>query len=102
VSDESDEIQGLKLVWYTGGRERVPEAPIAQDYPYKLEVNFSPPELMTVAFVMLHGGSEELVVRGKTREALEQLVKRNSFRDHPRLRWLRISAPDGSVEEVRR
>ncbi len=41
---------------------------------------------MDVAFVMLHGGSEEIVVRAMTKEALDKFVETSGFRTHPRLR----------------
>lgn len=96
----SDEvIEGLKLIHLTGCGISQADDP---SYPYKLEVNFSPPELMQVTFVMLHGGSEELVVRGMTREAIDRFVAKNDLRRHPRLRWAIITGPEGAREEFRR
>jgi hypothetical protein len=57
---------------------------------------------MQVAFVMLCGGSEEMVVRSKTREAIDRFVAQNDLTRHPRLRWLTIEGPDGAREEIRR
>lgn len=49
---------------------------------------------MEVAFVMMHGGSEEICVRGKTRKALEEFVEVNFLKTHPRLRELNITEPE--------
>jgi hypothetical protein len=92
-------IEGLKLIRLNSARINEPDDPI---YPYKLVVNLSPPELMQVTFVMLHGGSEEMIVRAMTREAVDRFVKVNNLRRHPRLRWMTIEGPDGAKEEIRR
>lgn len=86
-----DVIPGLKLIRHNASGVNEPDDP---SYPYKLEANFRPPEFMNVAFVMLHGGSEEIVVRGKTREALEKFVEVNKLNTHPRLRELTITGPE--------
>lgn len=91
-------INDLKVIRLTGVRD-VPDDP---SYPYKLEINLSPPELMQVAFVMLHGGSEEIVVRGKTRAVIDQFVEQNDLRRHPRLRWMTVTGPGDLREEFRR
>ena len=85
-------IPGLKLIYQTGGGPRQPEDP---SMPYKLEGNFRPPEFMNVTFVLMHGGSEEIVVQGKTLEALKEFIKENNFESHPRLRSLKITGPKG-------
>lgn len=90
-------IEGLKLIRLTGSRISEPDDP---SYPYKLVVNLSPPQLMQVAFVMLYGGSEEMIVRSKTREAIDQFIERNDLRRHPRLRWMTIASPAGAVEKI--
>jgi len=66
--------------------------------PFRLEVNLQPPEFMQVAFVCLYGGSEEIVAKGASREDLDRFVNDLKLRDHPRLRWMRVTAPDGTVE----
>jgi hypothetical protein len=81
------EIEGVKLIRQTG----VVNEPDDPSYPYRLDVNLRPPEFMEFAFVMLHGGSEVICVRGMTREALEQFVELNQLRTHPRLRSLEIT-----------
>lgn len=91
------EIEGLKLIRLTG-RVNIPDD---TSYPYKLSVNCSPPEFMDVTFIMLHGGSEEIVLRGMTRAAIDEFIKRNDLRTHPRLRWLVITGPNDKREEIR-
>jgi hypothetical protein len=92
-------IEGLKIIRLNSHGIHAPDD---ESYPYKLVVNLSPPELMSVAFVMLYGGSEELILRGKTRMAIDQFIARNDLRRHPRLRWMTIEGPDGAKEELRR
>ena len=87
----SDIIPGLKLIYQTGGTN-IPDDP---SMPYKLEANFRPPEFMQVAFVFIHGGSEEIVVRSETRKALDRFIKENHLDTHPRLRRLTITGPNG-------
>lgn len=71
-------------------------------YPFKLEARLRPPEFMIVAFVFLYGGSETIVVRGKSRRALEGAITKLRLRNHPRLRELTITGPTGEVENIRR
>ena len=99
VTSASDpQIEGLKLVRLTGAVNQ----PDDLSYPYKLDVNLRPPELMEVAFIMLHGGSEEIVVRAMTRDAIDRFVEANNLRRHPRLRRMTITGPDGPPEEISR
>ena len=97
VTTASEQIEGLKLIRLNSARIDEPDDP---SYPYKLEVNLRPPELMQVAFVMLYGGSEVMVVRDKTHEAIEFFVAQNDLRCHPRLRRMTITGPDGLREEI--
>ena len=95
--EQTEQIEGLKLIRLNSARVDEPDDP---SYPYKLEVNLRPPELMQVAFVMLCGGSEEMVLRGKTRDAIDQFVELNDLRRHPRLRRMTITGPDGPPEKT--
>ena len=54
---------------------------------------------MIVAFIGLYGGSEDIVVRSMTKEALDEFIKENDLRTHPRLRRLTITGPDGFEEK---
>lgn len=98
----TDIDEDLKLIRLNSARINEPDVDYATDYPYKLYVNLSPPELMQVTFIMLHGGSEEMVVRGKSHEALDRFVALNHLGNHPRLRWMTIESPDGKKKEIRR
>ena len=96
VTTASEQIEGLKIIRLNSARINEPDDP---SYPYKLEINLRPPELMQVAFVMLHGGSELMVVRGKTRKEIDRFIELNDLRRHPRLRRMTITGPDGLREE---
>ena len=101
-SEGEDRIEGLRLVYMTGTKI---DGSLDRDdtgYPYRLEVNLSPPQLMEVAFIMLHGGSEEIIVRAKTRAALDQFTELNAFAKHPRFRWMKITGPGDLCVEFHR
>jgi hypothetical protein len=95
---EAEVDPNLKLIRHNSAGVNLPDDP---SFPYKLVVNCSPPEFMIVTFVSLHGGSEEVVVRSKTKESLDRFIKVNNFKTHPRLRRLTITGPDGLVEEFK-
>ena len=92
-----DVIPGLKLIRHNASNADLPDDP---SLPFKLEANFSPPEFMIVTFIGLFGGSEELVVRSVTKEALDQFMTGQDLRRHPRLRHLTITGPDGIIEQI--
>jgi hypothetical protein len=94
----SDAIEGIKLIYMTGNVQTADDP----TYPFKLYVNLSPPELMQIAFIMKLGGSEEIVVRGMTRDAIDAFIKANDFKSHPRFRRMVISGPDNFREEIGR
>lgn len=91
-------VEGIKLIRHNAARVNEPDDP---SFPWKLDLNFSPPEFMVMAWVGLFGGSEEITIRGMTKEALEEFVEQNKFREHPRLRWMEFTDPDGKVERWR-
>jgi hypothetical protein len=93
------DIPGLKLILHNASNVNNPDDP---SFPFKLEGSFRKPEFMEVAFILQHGPTEELVVRGMTLEAINKLIEENGFRTHPRLRKLTITGPDGLVEEILR
>jgi len=80
-------IAGIKLIRHNGGGVDLPDDP---SYPYRLDATFRPPEFIKMAFLFMHG-NEEIIVRGMTREALEQFVDENELRSHPRLISLTIN-----------
>ena len=51
-----------------------------------------------MAAILMYGGSEEIVVRGETLEALQRLATVNEWREHPRLRRLTITGLEGVIE----
>ena len=68
-------------------------------YPYKLEASFRHAGFMQVTASLMFGGSEQIVVRGMTAEALLKLATGNEWTTHPRLNRLTITGPDGAVVE---
>lgn len=70
--------------------------------PFKIEVNLRPPDFMNVTFVMLYGGSDEVLARASDRSAVDGFLDKHELRDHPRLRWIRITGPNGAIEEIGR
>ncbi len=55
-----------------------------------------------MAFIGLVGNKEEIVVRGMTRESLEQFVELNGFRNISRLTGIQITGPNGFSEKIKR
>jgi hypothetical protein len=84
----AEPIEGIKLIYHNSANINLPDDP---SFPWRLDANFRPPEFMQFAFIGIHGGSEEIAVLGKTRDALEQFVKLNDLNTHPRLRSLTIT-----------
>lgn len=75
-------IEGIKLITHnTGGINKLDDPNFGS---YLLTITLSVPEFMRVASLLLFG-QERIVVRGKTREALEEFLAANNFRKHPRL-----------------
>lgn len=71
------EIPGLKLIRHNANGVNIPDDP---SFPFKLEVLCRPPEFMAMAFIAMHGNNEELVVRSKTRAALDKFIELNDLR----------------------
>lgn len=90
----SEVIPGLKLIHRTGAVD-LPDDP---SIPWRLEVNFSPPEFMPVLFALTYGGTDLCVVRGETLEGIRRFVEINDFRTHPRFRRYAITGPGGFSE----
>lgn len=97
----STPIEGLKVIYAPTYRidERATEDPIA--YPFKLRAVFRHSEFMIVAAIGMYGGSEEFVIRAKTREAIEACITTNEWMDHPRLRSMVLTHPDGKEERLK-
>ena len=85
----------IKIIHHNAGRIDLPDDP---SYPFLLDISLRPPEFMSVAFAFLHGGSETIRVRGKTRAALEKFAEENDLNTHPRLTKLEITPPKDAAE----
>ncbi|MFA6437557.1 MAG: hypothetical protein WC242_00125 [Candidatus Paceibacterota bacterium] len=92
-----DVIPGLKLIKHNATDIHRPDDPT---FPFRLEVSFHPPQLTDRTFVGLSSCSDELIMRGMTKEAIDEFVRRSGFRTHPRLRRLTITGPEGVVEQL--
>lgn len=84
-------IEGIKLIKHNMGGVNNPDDPAYG--PWRLDLVCRVPGFMEVAASFIYG-REEVVVRGKTKEALEQFVEANNFRTHPRLQSLEITQPE--------
>jgi hypothetical protein len=90
-------MEDVKLIFVTGQLNQ-PDDP---DFgPFKLEVILRPPEFMNVMFIMLHGGSEIVVARGKTKEALEAFMEKEKLKTHPRFVRYEITEPKEVNKQV--
>ena len=89
-------IPGLTLIKHNACGLDLPDNP---SFPYKLEISLRPPEFLEVTFILLYGSTEEVVIRGMTKEALDQFIEANDIRNHIRLRHLTITGPDGAIIE---
>jgi len=87
----------IKIIRHLPSRVDLPDD---KAMPFRVEVNLRPPEFMGVAFAMLYGGSEEIVARCGSREAVDRMLTRDDLLSHPRLRWVKITGPDGVVERI--
>jgi len=90
-------VPGVKIIKLNSSNIDEPDDPAL---PWKLEMTFRPPEFMIVAFVLMHSGSEDLVVKGNTREDLLRFIELENLAYHPRLGRVTLTGPDGQEEEV--
>lgn len=87
----SQYAKDLKLIEHNMGGVERPDDP--QFGTWRLDATFRPPEFLQVAATLLYG-NERVVVRGKSKEALDAFVEDNHFQTHPRLATLTISQPE--------
>lgn len=87
----------IKIIRHLPSRINITDDPALA---YRVEVNLCPPELMGVTFVMLYGGSEEILARCADRAAVDRFLDRTALRSHPRTCWIKVTGPDGAVETV--
>ena len=85
-----------KLIEHNMGGYKVPDDPTYG--PWKLEVICRVPEFMAVAASFIYG-REQVIARGKTREALEAFTVLNSLAGHPRLITMTFSQPEDPKSE---
>lgn len=96
----ADFIEGLILIRHN---VRQIDRPDNESYPYKLKVDFRPHEFMEFAFTGLYGGSESLVLRGMTLEAIEEFMRHNHMDEHhPRLGTITVTGPEGVIREIKK
>jgi hypothetical protein len=88
-------IDGLKLIRHNMGGVNHPDEPSFGRF--RMDATFRVPEFMDVAAVFIYG-QEQIVVRGRTREALEEFVAANHLREHPRLLQLTITEPEAAAQ----
>jgi hypothetical protein len=80
----------VHVIYHNAGGINEPGDPTGQVYPWRLHAIFRAPEFKMIAFIGLYGGSEEIIVEGKSKKALEKFADENGLRNHPRLRSLTI------------
>lgn len=83
----SDIIPGIKLIEHNAAGVRHEDDP---SLPWKLTAILRPPVFMTMAFVCTFGGSEHIVIRGESEDALKKFADTNDLSNHPRLISLTI------------
>jgi hypothetical protein len=69
--------------------------------PFRLEVTFRAPSFRGRRRSCLYGGTEDIVARSETQEALEKFVADNHFDTHCRLIRMKITKPETSPEPLR-
>lgn len=83
-------IEGIKLIRHNMGGVNQPDDPAFGPLLMTLKCRIAG-MMMDFAALSIYGPHEIVQVRGKTREALEELIARNNFRTHPRLVSLEIT-----------
>lgn len=83
----------VKLIKHTG-ECNLPDDP---SLPFRLDLVLRAPSLASVAFAMIHGGTEVIIARGSSVEELVTWMHERKLRDHPRLIRFAITNPDGEA-----
>lgn len=89
-------IEGIKLITHNMGGVNRPDDPA---FPFRLELICRVPSFMEVAMAGIYG-NEHIVVRGMTRQKLEEFCKLNRLATHPRLIKVDITQPENTVQPV--
>ena len=85
----------FKLIYHTADCDN-PDDP---SLPYWLEMVMRAPEMCIVAWVMVHGGCEEIVARASTLDELKAWMQEHRLVEHPRLTRYTIKGPGGEIAE---
>ena len=86
----------IKLIYYKPSSEvNIPDDP---SLPFQLEVLLWPLELSDKSSKDIRG-SERVVMKGATRKVLNDRIKLEKWRKHPRLIHLVLSGPDNKIIE---
>lgn len=82
----------IKLIKHTG-ECALPDDP---SLPFRLDLVLRAPSA-DVAFMLFHGGTEDVVARADSAEELIEWMHENGLRDHPRLIRFSITDPEGKT-----
>ncbi len=69
-------------------------------FPYKAEALLAHPDFHRVAFIIMFGSCEELIVRAKSLRALNRRLRKLGIRTNSRLEELVITGPQGEIEHL--
>lgn len=89
----SEIIEGIKLIEHNMGGVNNPDDPSFGPFMLTMKCRIAG-MFMEFAAIVIYGNYEVVRIRGKTKEALEQVIERNKFRTHPRLVSLEITEPE--------
>jgi hypothetical protein len=90
---------GVRMIEHNGSRFRRPLSKRQRSrFRWELEICISWPDFHGAALTILYGGPEWALYRGRSRKALDKVVK--TVRNHPRLMLIRITDPDGHIEQI--
>ena len=84
----------VKLIKHTG-ECALPDDP---SLPFRLELVMRAPSFMNVTFVVLYGGTEDVVARASNLDELVEWMHERGLRDHPRL--IRFAITDNTGKTV--
>jgi hypothetical protein len=92
------DLPGLYMTSATGLTPRAER----RDYPYKLEVELTAP-IGNFVFLLQYGFQPEaFTVQAKTKERLEEVIRKDGLRTHTRLRKLVLTGPEGEIERIQK
>jgi len=83
----------VKLIKHTGESDHEDDPSL----PFKLEMVLRAPEFMTIGWIGIYGGTEEIIARGSTVEELTSWMDEHGLKTHSRLSRYSITGSDGNV-----